>query len=74
VAGEDIYAPTDQLVPPKRQVMVEQGIAIGLLEGTYGRLAARRRMASKMRIAVGRSVIDADYAEGVKVILGQLVL
>ena len=30
---------------------METGIAIGLPEGTYGRLAARRAMASKMGIA-----------------------
>jgi len=42
---------------------------IGLPEGTYGRLAARSGMASKMGIAVGGRVIDADYTSEVKVIL-----
>ena len=60
MAGEDIYALTGQLIPPKKHVMVEPGIAIGRLEETYGRLVARRRMASKMGIAVGGGVIDAD--------------
>ena len=49
--------------------MVETGIAIGLPEATYGRLAARSGMASKMGIAVGGGVIDADYTGEVKVIL-----
>ena len=49
--------------------MVETGIAIGLPEGTYGRLAARSGMTSKMGIAVGGSVIDADYTGEVTVIL-----
>ena len=49
--------------------MVETGIAIGLPKGTYGRLAARSRMASKMGIAVGSGVIDTDYTREVKVIL-----
>jgi len=49
--------------------MVETGIAIGLRKGTYGRLAARSGMASKMGIAVGGAVIDADYTGEVKVIL-----
>jgi len=49
--------------------MVETGIAIGLPEGTYGRLAARSGMARKMGIAVGGGVIDADYTGEVKVIL-----
>jgi len=68
-AGYDIYAITARLVPANGQTMVETGIAIGLPEGTYGRLAARSGMASKMGIAVGGGVIDADYTGEVKVIL-----
>jgi len=68
-AGHDISALTDGLVPAKGQTMVEMGIAIGLPQGTYRRLAARSGMASKMGIAVGRGVIDADYTGEVKVIL-----
>jgi len=68
-AGHDIYPLTDCLVPAKGQTMVETGIAIGLPEGTYGRLPARCGMASKMGIAVGGGVIDADYKGEVKVIL-----
>ena len=52
-AGHDIYALTEGLVPAKGQTMVETGIAIGLPEGTYGRLAARSGIPSKMGIAVG---------------------
>ena len=59
----------DGLVPAKGQTMVERGIAIGLPEGTYGTLAARSGMASKMGIVVGGGVIDADYTREVKVIL-----
>ena len=40
-AGHDIYALTDGLVPAKGQTIVEMGIAIGLAEGNYSRLAAR---------------------------------
>jgi len=68
-AGHDIYALTDGLVPAKGQPMVETGIAVGLPKGTNGRLAARSGMASKMGIAVGGGVIDADYTGKVKVIL-----
>jgi len=67
-AGHDIYALTDGLVPAKGQKMVETGIAIGLPEGIYGRLAARTGMASKMGIAVGGGVLDADYTGEIKVI------
>jgi len=68
-AGHDIYPLTDGLVPAKGQTMVEMGSAIGLPEGTYGRLAARGGMASKMGIPVGGGVIDADNTGEVKVIL-----
>jgi len=68
-AGSDIYALTDGLVPAQAQTMVETSIAIALPEGTYGRLAARSGMATKMGIAVGGGVIDADYTREVKVIL-----
>jgi len=68
-AGHGIYALTDGLVPAKGQTMVETGIAIGLPEGTYGRLAAISGIASKMGIAVGGGVIDTDYTGEVKVIL-----
>jgi len=65
----DIYAVTDGLVPAKGQRMIEAGIAIGLPQGTYGRLAARSGMASKIGIAVGGGVRDGDYNGEVKVIL-----
>jgi len=68
-AGHDIYALTHGVVQAKGQTMVETGIAIGLPEGTYARLAVRSGLASKMRIAVGSGVIDADYTGEVKVIL-----
>ena len=35
VAGHDIYAQKDVLVPVKGQAMVDTGIAIGLPEGAY---------------------------------------
>ena len=68
-AGHDIYALKNGTIPAQRQMLVETGIAIGLPKGTYGRLAARRRMASKHGIAVGGGVIDADYTRRVRVIL-----
>ena len=60
-AGHDIYALKSGTIPAQRQMLVDTGIAIGLPRGTYGRLAARSRMASKHGIAVGGGVIDADY-------------
>jgi len=68
-AGHDIYTLKDGTIPAQRQMLVDRGIAIGLPRGTYGRLAARSGMASKHGIAVGGSVIEADYTSEIKVIL-----
>jgi len=68
--SRNIGRPTSNpTVPAKGQTMVETSIAIGLPEGTYGRLAARGGMASKMGIAVGGGVTDADDTGQVKVVL-----
>jgi len=58
----------DGLVLAKGQTMVEMGSAIGVREGSYGWLATRSSMASKMGITVGGGVIDVDYSGEVKVI------
>ena len=68
-AGHDIYALKGGSIPTEGQALVGTGIAIGLLKGTYGRLAARSGMASKNGMAVGGGVIDADYIGEIKVIL-----
>ena len=68
-AGHDIYALEEGSIPAKGPALVGTGIAIGLPKSTYGRLAARSRMASKNSIAVGGGVIDADFTGEVKVIL-----
>ena len=47
-AGHDIYALRDGTIPAQRQMLVDTGIAVGLLKDTYGRLAARSGMASKL--------------------------
>ena len=60
VAGYDIYALKNVTILAERPMLVETGKAIGLPKGTYGRLAARRGMASKQGIAVGGGIIDAD--------------
>jgi len=67
-AGHEIYALKDDTIPAQRQSLVDTGIAIGLSRGTYRRLAARSGMASKLGIAVGGGVINADYTREVKVI------
>ena len=68
-AGHDIYTLEEGSLPAKGQALVRTRIAIGLPNGTYGRLAARSGMAGKKGIALGGGVIDADYTREVKVVL-----
>jgi len=45
------------------------GIAIGIPQGTYARIAPRSGLAYKKSIGIGGGVIDADYTGEVKVIM-----
>lgn len=68
-AGYDISSAEDAVIPPKARLAVSTGIAIGLPEGTYGRIAPRSGLAYKFGIDVFAGVIDADYTGEVKAIL-----
>ena len=57
------------LIPPRGQKLVGTGIAIGIPQGTYARIAPRSGLAYKESIGIGGGVIDADYTGGVKVII-----
>jgi len=60
-AGYDISSAEDATILPKERMAVSTGIAIGLPEGTYGRIAPRSGLAYKHGIDVFAGVIDADY-------------
>ncbi len=45
------------------------GLAFGIPEGNYGRIAPRSGLAAKNSIDVGAGVIDSDYRGEVKVLL-----
>ena len=49
--------------------MVGTGLAFGIPEGNYGRIAPRSGLAAKHSIDVGAGVIDSDYRGEVKVLL-----
>ena len=68
-AGYDLTSAIDAVIPPNGRLAVSTGIAIGLPEGTYGRIAPRSGLAYKFGIDVVAGVIDADYRSEVKAIL-----
>jgi len=68
-AGDDLYALAEALIPVQGQKLTETGIAIGIPQGTYARIAPRSSLAFKESIGIGGGVIDADYTGEVKVII-----
>ena len=68
-AGYDLSSAIDAVIPPNGRLAVSTGIAIGLPEGTYGRVAPRSGLAYKFGIDVFAGVIDQDYRGEVKAIL-----
>jgi len=68
-AGYDLYALDDVLISAQGQKLIGTGIARGILQGTYARIAPRSGLAYKASIGIGGGVIDADYTGEVKVIM-----
>jgi len=67
-AGHDLYSSEDINILANNRALVKIGLAIAVLEGTYGRIAPRSGVATK-GILVDTGVIDADYRGEVKVLL-----
>ena len=57
------------LIPAQGQRLIGTGIAIGIPQGTYARIALRSGLAYKESIGIGGGVIDADYTGEVRVIM-----
>jgi dUTP pyrophosphatase len=68
-AGYDLHSIEDTVVPAKGKALVGTGLAFGIPEGNYGRIAPRSGLAAKNFIDVGAGVIDSDYRGEVKVLL-----
>jgi len=68
-AGHDLYALEDVLIPAQGQKLIETGIAIGIPQETYTRIAPRSGLAYKENIGIGGGVVDANYTGEVKVIM-----
>ncbi len=68
-AGFDLYALQDAvIVGGDGSVIIPTGIAVQLISGTYGRVAARSGLAVKEHLAVNAGVIDIDYDQGIGIV------
>jgi len=61
VEGNDLYANEGTDVPARGQAIVGTGIAIGLPNDPYGRIAPRSSLAVKHRLTTHPGVIDSAY-------------
>lgn len=68
-AGYDLHAIHAGVVPARGKTLVGTGLAFGIPQGNYGRIAPRSGLAAKNSIDVGAGVIDSDYRGEVKVLL-----
>ena len=68
-AGHNLYTLEDVLIPARGQKLIGTGIAIGIPQGTYTRIAPQSGLVYKESIGIGGGVIDADYRGEVKVIM-----
>ena len=68
-AGYDLSSAENAIVPARGRKMIKTGIAIGIPQGHYGRVAPRSGLTLKNGIDVGAGVIDEDYRGEVCVIL-----
>ena len=67
-AGHDLYSIQTLTIPAHSRSLVKTGLAIAVPNGTYGRIAPRRGLATK-GISVDAGVIDVDYRGELKVLL-----
>ena len=65
----DLYSIEQKTIVRGGRILIGTGIAIGLPEGTYGRIAPRSGLASKAGISIDAGVIDRDYSGEIKVLL-----
>ena len=68
-AGLDLYSIEQKSIVRGGRTLVGMGVAIGLPQGTYGRIALRSELASKAGISIDAGVIDRDYTGEIKVLL-----
>jgi dUTP pyrophosphatase len=68
-AGLDLYSIEATSLQPNERRLIQTGLAVGIPEGYYGRLAPRSGLATKKGIDVLAGVIDADYRGEIRCLL-----
>ena len=67
--GLDLHSPDNDLICPKKQVLIPTQIKLGIPPGYYGRIASKSHLAIQNQVHVGAGVIDPDYTGEIKVLL-----
>lgn len=68
-AGLDLYAIEDLTLPPGERCLARTGLAVGIPEGYYGRIAPRSGLATKNGLDTLAGVIDSDYRGEIRCLL-----
>jgi len=71
-AGHDLYASKGTDIPARGEAIVRTGIAIGLHQDTYGRIAPRSSPAVKHQLTTNAGGIDSNDKREVKVVVANL--
>lgn len=69
VAGYNIRAANDCIIPAKGKGTMETGLAVLLPPGNYVQIAPQSGLAIRNFIGVGAGVVDSDFWERIKVII-----
>ena len=71
-AGHNLYANEGTDIRARGQAVVRTGIAIGLPDNTYARIAPRSILAVEHRLKANAGLIDSPYRGEMKVVLANL--
>ena len=67
--GYDLHTTGHHVIQPQHRQLLPTGIAVKLLENTYGRITPRSGLAAKATVDVAAGVINPDYQGKLKVLL-----
>ena len=68
-AGMDLFANTDDIIPPSEHRLISSGICLAIPSTHYGRIAPRSGIALRDGIHVGAGVVDSDFRNVIKILI-----